>query len=272
MIGTMAFSLIFSVIFLNIFLPISEMTWFHFGNSMLFLFSSAFIILSLGFLAVSRIGIYHSKKWFRMTYLVYVLWSLAEVIIICLIYTILSIFVVGHDEFNPVHLLWRALLYGCFALLVPYTISGMYLTVLDRNRTIMKLTARNAMSFMSGQTGGGDERISLYDVGGSLRLSIKASNLYYIESDDNYIKVWYMDNKDEMCTRMIRCRLKTVEDRFKDSSLIRCNRKYIVNLDRVKLLSKEADGYYLDLGIQDIEPIAVTKTYQANVLSKFSEK
>ena len=69
---------------------------------------------------------------------------------------------------------------------------------------------------------------------------------------------------------MLRCRLKTVEDSFRDSALMRCHRKYIVNSDKVKVLRKESEGYFLDLDNMDIPPIMVTKTYMENVLSRFS--
>ena len=71
---------------------------------------------------------------------------------------------------------------------------------------------------------------------------------------------------------MLRCRLKTVEDNFKASGLIRCNRKYIVNINKVSLLHKENDGYVLDLCNEDIPPIPVTKTYVDTILGHFTEQ
>ena len=64
--------------------------------------------------------------------------------------------------------------------------------------------------------------------------------------------------------------LKTIEESFKGTSLIRCNRKYIVNVDKIKVLRKEDDGYVIDLDNEEVPPIAVTKTYVQNVLSRFS--
>ena len=97
-------------------------------------------------------------------------------------------------------------------------------------------------------------------------------NLYYIESDDNYIKVWYTDNKGDLKQYMLRCRLKTVEESFKGSSLVRCHRKYIVNLSKVSMLRKESDGYVLDLANEEIQPISITKTYTDAVLSHFTDQ
>ena len=70
---------------------------------------------------------------------------------------------------------------------------------------------------------------------------------------------------------MMRCRLKTVEETFRNSLLIRCNRKYIVNRQKVKVLKKERDGYVMELDNESIPQIPVTKTYLKNVLKDFSE-
>ena len=69
---------------------------------------------------------------------------------------------------------------------------------------------------------------------------------------------------------MLRCRLKTVEESFKDSGLVRCHRKYIVNIKKVSMLHKESDGYVLELNREEIPSISVTKTYTDVVLSHFT--
>ena len=114
------------------------------------------------------------------------------------------------------------------------------------------------------------EKITLFDNSGDLKLCVSASNLYYIESDDNYIVVWYTDSKGDLKRYMLRCRLKTVEESFRGSSLVRCHRKYIVNMDKVKVLRKEKDGNKGDLHQAPIAPIPITKTYSENVLSRFN--
>ena len=70
---------------------------------------------------------------------------------------------------------------------------------------------------------------------------------------------------------MLRCRLKTVEESFKGSGLVRCNRKYVVNINKVKVLRKESEGYVLEIDNEAIPPLPVTKTYTDTVLSHFTE-
>jgi DNA-binding LytR/AlgR family response regulator len=116
------------------------------------------------------------------------------------------------------------------------------------------------------------QKITLFDNSGTLKLSVSPDNLYYIESDDNYIKVWYTDSKGDLTQYMLRCRLKTVEDSFKGTGLVRCNRKYIVNINKVSLLRKENEGYVLDLCNAEIPPLPITKTYLDTVLGYFTEQ
>ena len=118
-----------------------------------------------------------------------------------------------------------------------------------------------------------DEKvITLTDNEGGMKLSVRLKNIYYIESDDNYIRVWYQDYTGSIKQYMLRCRLKTVEDSFAGSDLMRCHRKYIINMAKVQVLHKEKDGYYVDLGIDNIGDVPVSKTYESAVLSQFNSR
>ena len=267
--GTVTFAVLFAIVFLNIYIPFSDTAWFQLGDSAFFLFTAGFIAVSTLILVASRILMYYSKRWFRMTYLVYVLWCLLEVVLICIFYTFVTIDVQQPSGMTPLQIFAKAFFYGVICLVTPYTLSGMYYAILDKNRTIRLMSSKG---FVSDQEPfkGVESQITLFDYTGALKLSVKSSNLYYIESDDNYIKVWYTDSKGRLKMYMLRCRLKTVEESFKGTSLIRCHRKYIVNADKVKVLRKESEGYFLDLDNDEIPPIMVTKTYAGNVLERFS--
>lgn len=267
--GTVTFAVLFAIVFLNIYIPFSDTAWFQLGDSAFFLFTAGFIAVSILILVASRILMYYSKRWFRMTYLAYVLWCLLEVVLICIFYTFITVDVQQPSGMTPLQIFAKAFFYGVICLVTPYTLSGMYYAILDKNRTIRLMSSKG---FVSDQEPfkGVESQITLFDYTGALKLSVKSSNLYYIESDDNYIKVWYTDSKGRLKMYMLRCRLKTVEESFKGTSLIRCHRKYIVNADKVKVLRKESEGYFLDLDNDEIPPIMVTKTYAGNVLERFS--
>ena len=69
---------------------------------------------------------------------------------------------------------------------------------------------------------------------------------------------------------MLRCRLRTLEESFSGSPLVRCNRSCIVNMGKVKVLRKGEDGYVVELENDATQPVPVTKTYAANVLAVFN--
>ena len=117
-----------------------------------------------------------------------------------------------------------------------------------------------------------EQIITLADNEGVMKFSVRLKNIYFIESDDNYIKVWYQDHTGSVRQYMLRCRLKTVEESFANSDLVRCHRKYIINMSKVQVLSKEKDGYQVDLGIDNMEAVPVSKTYEPSVLQRFNSR
>lgn len=267
--GTVTFSVLFAVVFLNIYIPFSETAWFGLGDSSMFLRTITYIGLAILTLIGSRILMYMSATHIEMTYLMYIIWCILEIILECLLYTWLTVDVTGETQLE---ILKRSLLYGTIALGVPYIISGMYFAIIDKNNTIRLMNYENVVTDEPIKSEAQMHKITMFDNSGALKMSLNLDNLYYIESDDNYIKVWYTDSKGELKQYMLRCRLKTVEESFKGSSLVRCNRKYIVNITKVGMLRKESEGYVLDLDNESIPPIPVTKTYTDTILGHFTDQ
>ena len=271
MIGTVTFIALFAIVFLNIYIPYSQTAWFGLGNSTTFIKTLLFVGISLIILIGSRMMMYQSKKFFNLTILAYAVWCLGESAAIAGLYTWITNSIEHAILGTSNELFYKAFMYGSIALGVPNLIAGMYLSIVDKNNTIKLMSYENTVT-EEGKVEGSLKKITLFDNSGSLKLSLNIDSLYYIESDDNYIKVWYTDSKGELQQYMLRCRLKTIEESFKGSSLVRCNRKYIVNIDKVKVLRKESDAYVLDLDNEAISPLPVTKTYTDIVLAHFTEQ
>lgn len=269
LIYTVTFAALFSIVFLLLSLPFSHNSWMTLGNSRFFAFTVLFATGSLLLVALSKFVMYKTRNILRMTFLGYILWCIAEVVVICLAYSFITVPItgIGWEQFPET--LGNALLYGTISLIIPYILAGMYFAIQDKNQTIRLMNYGNVVldeNVLPSKL----EKITLFDNSGDLKLCVSASNLFYIESDDNYIKVWYSDSKGDLKRYMLRCRLKTVEESFRGSSLVRCHRKYIVNMDKVKVLRKEKEGYELDLDNDTIPQIPITKTYEKNVLAYFN--
>lgn len=271
LIGTVTFSVLFAIVFLNIYIPFSDTAWFGLGDSVTFVTTVIFAAASILVMILSRMLMYRMKRIIEMTYLDYILWCTTEIVVICWLYTQMTMEVAAPQGATRSDVFWHSMLYCLIALGIPYLIAGMYFAIIDKNNTIRLMNYENVVTDEPPKPESSNKKITLYDNSGALKLSVSPDNLYYIESDDNYIKVWYTDSKGELQQYILRCRLKTVEDSFKGSGLIRCNRKYIVNLNKVGTLRKESEGYLLDLENETIPPIPVTKTYTDAVLSHFTE-
>ena len=271
LLGMVTFTILFAISFLNLYTPFSETVWFTFEGTTKFLFTSGFLAISILFIILSKLLLYKIAKNHSINYIQYILWWIIEVLIISLFYTYVTIDLVKDIAISEFKIFSKALFVSTVSIIFPYIISAMYFAIIDKNKTI------KLMRFSSIQTDENtqeskeiESHISLFDNSGVLKLSIKSSDLFYIESDDNYIKVWYKDNSSELKMYMLRCKLKTIEESFKESSLMRCHRKYIVNKEKVKILRKEGDKYFIDLDYDGIDPIVVTKTYQSTLIKAFS--
>lgn len=278
LIGTVTFSVLFALVFLNIYIPFSETAWFGLGDSMMFVQTLVFATSSIALLIISRMLMYHMRKLFELTYIEYIGWCFLEIAVIAGVYTWITMNAIENGIISSIlggeswAIYKRSFMYVLIALGMPYILSGMYFAIIDKNNTIRLMNYEHVVTDEPQKPATELQKITLFDNSGALKMSISPDNLYYIESDDNYIKVWYTDSKGALQNYMLRCRLKTVEDSFKGSGLIRCNRKYIVNLSKVTMLRKENEGYYLDLCNETIPPLPVTKTYTDSVLAYFTEQ
>ena len=275
LIATVTFAALFSVFFFIAAVPSLNSLWPQLEFSQIVDYALLFYCAALLWVIVSRRVMYACRAWVGRHFGRYLLWTLCEVIVIAGGYV--GMVLLGEKQ-GLIHLgmplgalCVRTFLYCLLTLGIPYLIAGLYFAVRDRDQTIRMINYGNVVSdevLPSHE----EQKITLFDNSGVMRLSVSAANLYYIESDDNYIKVWYLDNKEVLKQYMLRCRLKTVEDSFRDSELVRCHRKYIVNMSKVRVLSREKGCYYLELDSDLIDPIPVTKTYEETVLARFNAR
>ena len=270
------FSLLFAAAFLMISTPFSGNAWKQLDATTVMAYASAFCILSFLIVAISRLILYKVSKRNAPTYLKYILWCIAEAVLISILYAAVTYY--AKNE-GLIDLGDRTLLSvsgitfakAVFALAPPHIIAALYFSLQEKDNVIRLMNYGNVVTDET-YTAQSSQKITLFDNNGVMKLSITASNLYYIESDDNYIKVWYRDNDGTLKQYMLRCKLKTVEDSFADSDLVRCHRKYIVNMNHVEMLYRLKESYELRLDIDGMDPIPVTKTYESGVLARFNAR
>lgn len=276
LIMTVTFTALFSIVFILLSAAFADNVWFRLESGKVYILTVIFFALSLGIVILSKRLMYVTKNTITLTYLGYISWNAGEAILISLLYTFFTVEgeALGLIDLQGASLdgiIIEAFVYCAVSLGVPYLLAGQYFAINEKNNTIRMLNMGEVVSDIA-PLPQEEKRITLFDNSGVLKFSVNASNLYYIESDDNYIKVWYSDASGALKMYMLRCRLKTVEESFSGSDLVRCHRKYMVNMSKVQLLTFEKDGYYIDLDIDSVDPIPVSRTYEEKILSIFNSR
>lgn len=276
LVWTVTFTALFALVSILLWIPFADNAWLELGISRSLMLTVSFLLISFAVIVTSKVLMYARRGAESFTFLRYIVWNLLEVVAISLLYTFFTRLGMarGMLDIGPQSLF--KIFFGAFVFTlacvgVPYVIAALYLSLEEKSNTIRLMNYGAVVSDTPAKPYD-EKRITLFDNNGILKFSIDSSNLYFIESDDNYIKVWYTDCSGEVRQYMLRCRLKTVEESFADSDLVRCHRKYIVNIANVKILKAEKEGYRISLDIDNVDTIPISKTYEQNVLARFNSK
>lgn len=260
------FVALFSLIFINAYKPFNSFEWIPYiryrgSNAAYLLISAALVAVGLLVLVLSRIIMSLYTRRHEMVYGVFILWVAVETIVMASVYTLYA--VLSNGEPSDFLLLWKnTIINTVLVLFIPYVIFIIYVSWREKDRQLRQITIQleNGDSPASASTG----HIPLYNDKGELQLSVKKENLILLESADNYVCVWYMNN-DTVKKIMIRNTMKCMARDLDGSSIVRCHRSYMVNLDHVKVMRRQSTGITIELGIAGIPDIPISKTYSDSV-------
>jgi len=221
-----------------------------------------FYFVAIGILSLSKYIIYKISKKSEISYFKYICWIVSEIIILIIFYSLFTRTLIIMDD-NEIF--WE--IFGkaaaCLVLIIsiPYVIMTLYASYLEQEEAVKDLKKRD----LDGTATKEKRMVNLMDNRGNLKLSLDIDTLYYIESQDNYVKIYY-DSGNKISTYMLRSRTKTLEKTFEGTSLVRCHRSYIVNTSKIRLFNNEKNRAYLILSHEDIKPIPVSKGYLNNIM------
>jgi hypothetical protein len=88
-------------------------------------------------------------------------------------------------------------------------------------------------------------------------LLINEADIAYVRAQQNYCEVVGKDRR-----HLLRIRLKSLVGQLSDTSIIRCHRSYLVNLNRIRKIHGNAQGYQLRL-FGSNETVPVSRSYLA---------
>ena len=269
--GSVVAIVLFSIIFMLIYGPYSSTSWLTlmvdqsqetgWVNRFYSVMASVlFYLVAIAFLGLSKVVLYYVGKKVQLYNGHLVSWIGGEVVLISLIYTVFTVLLNLADPnlFLPI---WgRAVLVLSFIIVVPYIICLQHAT----NRHQSQLLDRLGMNMVNDKVKDADSKlINLVDSTGKLKMSINVDSLYYVESQDNYVKIYY-DSDGKLCNYMLRSTTKSIEAKFGEW-LVRCHRGYLVNKNKIRIFRNDRDGMYICLMHDNIRQIPVSKSYASNI-------
>lgn len=257
---------IFALIFINIYRPfdfdrIGDILDSHINvsNETMVLLSALIMALSgMAIGSISRLIMNLYTKKHQLTYLGYIVWILAEIGVMATLFTLFSLFT-DTDKTLP-QLLRNSYINTALIVLIPYTLSYTVFVLRDKMRELKTLRQQ----IEKDETVLQKAYVQILDEKGEMRLSIRRENLVLIESADNYVCVYYL-NGDKTKKSMVRNTLSRVAEHLQGTRIVRCHRSYMVNLDHAKILHRDKEGVFIELGIEGMPDVPISRTYADNV-------
>ncbi|HLN21307.1 MAG TPA: LytTR family DNA-binding domain-containing protein [Bacteroidales bacterium] len=255
------FTSLFALVFINIYEPFGAARWFSVTPFQFFTYSSLTILTGVLIVVISRIIMYNYCKRHTLFIWQFIAWVFAEILFMALFYSLFEKFVL-YDDRDFETLLKMSSRNTALVLLLPYAISWLWLSWHDKKEQLARMTSMKEETVAQ-------DMIAFFDEKGVLKFSVKKENILYVESAENYVNICYM-NKDKVSKYLIRETLKKLEQSLEGTGIVRCHRCYMVNFDKVRVIRRDKEGLKLELNMQGLEDIPVSKTYIGTVMQTFT--
>ena len=216
------------------------------------------VICGMAVASISRVIMGAYTKRHTLTYLGYILWILGEIGVMSTLITLFSLFT---DISKPLLELFRDMFVNIvWIVAIPYTISYIYFILKDKMSELRALRQQIDRD----ETVLQKAYIQILDEKGEMRISIRRENLVMIESADNYVCVYYLSDQ-KVKKSMVRNTLNRVAEHLQGTRVVRCHRSYMINLDHTQVLHRDKEGIFIELGIDGLPNVPISRTYADNV-------
>jgi len=248
------FTTVFAYIFINLYKPFGAGEWYDVSWWVFSFASGVLVIFGMVVVLASRLFMFWIKRTRPVSIIYYALMTAGEIIFMALLYALIELWVL--KDLRPFSILFYfALQNTALILLIPYLISVLFFEWQEKKISLEKLIKQ--LSYKT-------PFIPFKDEKGTLRLTIKANDLIFLESSDNYVVIHY-ESSGKTKTYLIRNTLKQFEKDLTTFPLLRCHRSYMVNIHRVKMMKREKGVVQLMMDDTGQCTVPVSRTYDARV-------
>ena len=248
---------IFALVFINLYSPFNASSWFEVGRIEFFFYSSAFILSGMLVIVFSKLVFVLITRKFRISYLLFGLWNFMEIVLLAAAYLAVDLFLLKSGA-ELVERFTSLLFITLLVLAIPYSLSWLWLSLKDKRARLEELTQSTSVEFREKQM------VTFRDESQKLRFSIKSTDILYIESTDNYVTVYALE-QEKLKKLMLRNTMKRLERELEGTLIQRCHRSYMVNFENIKEVKLISTNLYIYLDFQEEIRIPVSRTYAEHV-------
>ena len=203
----------------------------------------------IGVTGISRIIMTIVGNKVKLSWWQYALWAFAEVFIFSCFAALYMALIYGTYGYFPA--LGECIRIAFSILPYPYIIFALLLALIRPDE----------------QEVAEDDLVRFTDNTGRLKLVIAQDVILYIEAQENYVSIHYLEGEKHK-EYLLRQSMRGIEELMEKHGIIRCQRSYFVNPRHVKVLRRDKEGFIqAELDETNIRPVPVSPKYY-ELLSK----
>lgn len=197
----------------------------------------------IGILCASRIPMTALRGKIHMTWWQYALWSFAEVVVFSCFAALYMALVYKTYGYFPA--LGKCFQLSLAILPYPYIIFALLFALI---RPDEKEAAE-------------EDLVRFADSTGRLKLVIAHDVILYVEAQENYVLIHYMEG-EKLKEYSLRQSMRGIEELMDKHGIIRCQRSYFVNPRHVTVLRRDKEGMIqAELDVKSSKPVPVSPKY-----------
>lgn len=258
---------LFSMLFMALYQPFSNTTWFGFNTWKQTGVTVLFYMVAVPTLIVSKLLLSGISTLHSITVKRFLLWHVAEFFVIATEYYIFTMcFKLGLSRDLP-QLLIRIPLCVALILAIPYTIVWFYAQYKAKKEELELFKVTHNREIMES-----DHRlIQFRDSQGKHKMSLSEDSIFYIESQDNYVQIFYnLENK--LSSYLLRSTTQKIEEDLEGTSIVRCRRSFLINTSKIVRYGKDKGRFTVTLDNPSGKTITVTPAYYRTVLTRLGNR
>ena len=259
---------LFSMLFMALYQPTFTYTttWFGFHTWKQTGVTALFYFVAISTLVISKLLLYRFSRNHTVTARRMLLWHILEFLAIATEYYFFSVyFRLGSVEIPQ--LLIRIPLCVALILAIPYTIVWFYAQYKAKKEELELFKVTHKRETIESE----HHLIQFRDSQGKHKMSLSEDSILYIESQDNYVQIFY-NLEGKLSSYLLRCSTQKIEEDLEGTSIVRCRRSLLVNTTKIIRYGKERGHFTITLDHPSGKTVTVTPAYYRTVLTQLDSR